>query len=71
MLFTLKAIFCWMIEDLDFITFRSTYKNFVAEGVLANVLGLLLIIFGGIVMVVLTKQEFKRKSDDTSYSAIE
>jgi len=58
-----------MTEKL-FFSIKSTYSKFVAEGVLANVLGLILVIFGGLVMLLLTKREFKRPPDNVEYSAI-
>lgn len=40
--------------------FRPTYSQFNPEGVLANVLGLLLVCFGGVVSYVVTKEEYRR-----------
>lgn len=39
---------------------RPTYSQFNPEGVLANVLGLLLLCFGGVVSYVVTREEYRR-----------
>lgn len=39
---------------------RTTYSKFAAEGVLANMLGLLLVCFGVVVGYVVTKEDFRR-----------
>lgn len=39
---------------------RPTYSQFNPEGVLANILGLLLVLFAGIVSYVVTKEEYRR-----------
>ncbi|XP_003786260.1 cytochrome b561 [Otolemur garnettii] len=40
----------------------AKYSTFQPEGVLANVLGLLLVCFGGVVLYILTRAEWKRPS---------
>ncbi|TNM97417.1 hypothetical protein fugu_015573 [Takifugu bimaculatus] len=37
-----------------------TYSQFIPEGVLANVLGVLLVCFGGVVCYVVTKEDYRR-----------
>lgn len=39
---------------------RPTYSQFNPEGVLANVLGVLLLCFGGVVSYVVTREEYRR-----------
>lgn len=39
---------------------RTTYSSFVPEGILANILGLLLIVFGLVIGYILTRDEWKR-----------
>lgn len=39
---------------------RAKYSTFEAEGILANVLGLLLVGFGGTVLYILTRSDWKR-----------
>lgn len=39
---------------------RSTYSKFTPEGVLANVLGVLLVAFGVLLGYLITKDEFRR-----------
>lgn len=39
---------------------RSTYSKFTPEGVLANVLGILLVVFGVLLGYLITKDEFRR-----------
>lgn len=43
-----------------FFGFRPTYSQFIPEGVLANVLGVLLVCFGGVVCYVVTKEDYRR-----------
>ncbi|TRY96468.1 hypothetical protein DNTS_031523, partial [Danionella cerebrum] len=48
-----------IIEKLLF-SITSTYSEFTSEGILANVLGLLLVAFGVTVGYVVTKEDFRR-----------
>lgn len=49
-----------MAVTLCVLVSRSTYSQFPPEGVLANVLGLLLVCFGAVVSYVVTKEEYRR-----------
>lgn len=48
------------ITEKLFFSILPTYSHFAAEGVLANVLGLLLVGFGVLVIYIVTKEDFKR-----------
>lgn len=43
-------------------TYRTKYSTFEPEGVLANVLGLLLVCFGVVVLYILAQADWKRPS---------
>ncbi|MBN3296494.1 transmembrane ascorbate-dependent reductase CYB561 [Amia ocellicauda] len=60
-LFILAIATCLLgIKEKLLFSIMATYSKFVPEGVLANVLGLLLLVFGGLVGYILTRDEFKR-----------
>lgn len=40
--------------------FRDDYAKFVAEGVLVNVIGLFLIIFGGLTVYIVVQERYRR-----------
>ncbi|XP_048686146.1 transmembrane ascorbate-dependent reductase CYB561 isoform X2 [Caretta caretta] len=48
------------IKELLLFNIQATYSSFVPEGILANVLGLLLIVFGLVIGYILTRDEWKR-----------
>ncbi|XP_006000379.1 transmembrane ascorbate-dependent reductase CYB561 [Latimeria chalumnae] len=48
------------IEEKLLFSIKSNYSKFVPEGILANVLGLLLVAFGTLVGYILTREEWKR-----------
>ncbi|KYO46533.1 transmembrane ascorbate-dependent reductase CYB561 [Alligator mississippiensis] len=48
------------IKELLLFSIKTTYSSFVPEGILANVLGLLLITFGLLIGYILTRDEWKR-----------
>ncbi|XP_034611948.1 cytochrome b561 [Trachemys scripta elegans] len=48
------------IKELLLFSIQATYSSFVPEGILANVLGLLLIVFGLVIGYILTRDEWKR-----------
>uniref|UniRef100_K7FFF0 Transmembrane ascorbate-dependent reductase CYB561 n=2 Tax=Pelodiscus sinensis TaxID=13735 RepID=K7FFF0_PELSI len=48
------------ILELLLFSIRTTYSSFVPEGILANVLGLLLVAFGLVIGYILTREEWKR-----------
>ncbi len=43
-----------------FLVLRETYSKFTGEGVLANILGLMLVCFGVVVGYVVTREDFRR-----------
>lgn len=49
-----------LLNAAPFCSCRATYSSFVPEGILANVLGLLLIGFGLVMGYILTRDEWKR-----------
>ncbi|XP_053140588.1 transmembrane ascorbate-dependent reductase CYB561 isoform X2 [Hemicordylus capensis] len=48
------------ILELLLFKIRDGYSNFVSEGVLANILGLLLVAFGAVMGYILTRDEWRR-----------
>lgn len=54
----------WMMTDDGWcivpLSPRSTYPQLVPEGVLANVLALLLLVYGVLVGYIVTREEFRR-----------
>ncbi|CAM5128443.1 unnamed protein product [Natator depressus] len=60
-LFVLSIATCLLgIKELLLFNIQATYSSFVPEGILANVLGLLLIVFGLVIGYILTRDEWKR-----------
>ncbi|MEQ2226238.1 hypothetical protein ILYODFUR_025548 [Ilyodon furcidens] len=41
----------------------STYSQFAPEGVLANILGILLVLYGVVLVYLITREEYRRISD--------
>lgn len=56
------AIGCSLLGITEKLLFSimPTYSTFPSEGVLANVLGLLLVVFGVVMVYIITKEEFRR-----------
>ncbi|KAM8988553.1 transmembrane ascorbate-dependent reductase CYB561 isoform 2-T2 [Ara ararauna] len=60
-LFALSIAVCLLgITEMLLFNIRDSYSRFVPEGVLANILGVLLVAFGLVVGYVLTRDEWKR-----------
>ncbi|XP_042742477.1 transmembrane ascorbate-dependent reductase CYB561 [Lagopus leucura] len=60
-LFAFSIATCLLgITEMLLFNIRDSYSHFVPEGVLANVLGLLLVAFGLVVGYVLTRDDWKR-----------
>ena len=59
-----------MTEKLLF-SIMKTYKNLPSEGILANILGITLILFGGLIVHLVTKASYKRQPENApTYSRI-
>lgn len=70
LIFTLYVFYCWkyivllngmsLIIYVFFSIYRKDYSDFPNEGLFGNFLGILCVVFGGLVVYLVTKPEYKR-----------